>query len=71
MRYPGDGSISVCSSAVHNQLAAQKVFFPAANGQAITSLPTDDAAEMKKYAGQQMTNGAQAKTYADHSSRCT
>jgi hypothetical protein len=51
---------------VHTQLAAQQVVFPAADSQAITSLPPADAAEMKKYAGQQMTNGAQAKTYADH-----
>ena len=51
---------------VHNQLAAQKIFFPAADSQAITSLPPADAAEMKKYACQQMTNGAQAKTWADH-----
>jgi hypothetical protein len=51
---------------VHTQLSAQKIFFPAADSQAVTSLPADDAAAMKKYAGQQMTNGAQAKTYADH-----
>jgi hypothetical protein len=51
---------------VHKQLSAQKIFFPAADSQAVTSLPADDAAAMKKYAGQQMTNGAQAKTYADH-----
>jgi hypothetical protein len=51
---------------VHTQLAAQKIFFPAADSKSLTSLPPDDAAAMKKYAGQQMTNGAQAKTYADH-----
>jgi len=51
---------------VHTQLAAQKIFFPAADSQAITSLPPADAAAMKKYAGQQMTTGAQAKTWADH-----
>src|SRR5215471_13165017 len=51
---------------VHTQLAAQKIFFPAADSKSVTSLPPDDAAAMKKYAGQQMTNGAQAKTYADH-----
>ena len=57
---------SVVSTDVHNQLAAQKIFFPAADSQAITSLPPADAAAMKKYAGQQMTTGAQAKTWADH-----
>jgi hypothetical protein len=51
---------------VHTQLAAQQIYFPAADSKAITSLPPADAAEMKKYAGQQMTNGAQAKTWADH-----
>jgi hypothetical protein len=51
---------------VHNQLAAQKIFFPPAHSKSITSLPPADAAQMSKYAGQQMTNGAQAKTWADH-----
>lgn len=51
---------------VHDQLAAQKIFFPAADSASIKALPADDAAAMNKYAGQQMTNGAQAKTYANH-----
>lgn len=51
---------------VHDQLAAQKIVFPAADSAAIKALPAADAAEMKKYAGQLMTTGAQAKTYADH-----
>jgi hypothetical protein len=46
---------SVVSDQVHTQLAAQKIVFPAANSP-----------EMKAYAGQLMTNGAQAKTYANH-----
>jgi hypothetical protein len=32
---------------VHKQLSAQKIFFPAADSQAVTSLPADDAAAMK------------------------
>jgi len=51
---------------VHNQLAAQKIFFPAKNSPEITALPRADATAMSKYAGQQMTTGAQAETYSDH-----
>jgi hypothetical protein len=54
------------TSQVQSQLAAQKITFPAANSQAITSLPKADAAAMRVYAGQQLTTGAQAETYADH-----
>jgi hypothetical protein len=51
---------------VHTQLAAQKIYFPPASSKAITSLPATDAQAMTTYAGQQMTTGAQAQTYADH-----
>ncbi len=51
---------------VHDNLAAQQIYFPAAGSPAITSLPAADAAAMTVYAGQQMTTGAQAETYADH-----
>lgn len=51
---------------VHDNLAAQKISFPAANSPAITALPAADAAAMKVYAGQTMTTGAQAETYANH-----
>ena len=54
------------TSQVHDNLAAQQIVFPAANSPAITSLPAADAAAMRAYAGQQMTTGAQAETYADH-----
>ena len=54
------------NNQVTTQLSEQKIFFPAANSAAIKALPPDDAAAMKVYAGQLMTNGAQAKTYADH-----
>jgi len=57
---------SFVSSEVHSQLAAQKIFFPAKNSPEITSLPKADATAMAKYAGLQMTNGAQAETWADH-----
>ncbi|HEY6471134.1 MAG TPA: hypothetical protein VI434_15380 [Candidatus Dormibacteraeota bacterium] len=54
------------TSQVQSQLAAQKISFPAADSAAITSLPKADAAAMKVYAGQELTTGAQAETYADH-----
>jgi hypothetical protein len=57
---------SVVSTDVHNQLAAQKIVFPVASSPEIKALPASDAAAMKAYAGQTMTTGAQAETYADH-----
>jgi hypothetical protein len=51
---------------VHSQLAAQKIVFPPASSPAIKTLPAADAAAMRVYAGQAMTNGAQAQAYADH-----
>lgn len=54
---------SFVSSQVHDQLAAQKIFFP----------PKGDATKdprigpfIDKYAGQQLLTGAQAGAYADH-----
>jgi hypothetical protein len=57
---------SVVNTDVHNQLAAQKIVFPPASSPEIKSLPAADATAMKAYAGQTMTTGAQAATYADH-----
>jgi hypothetical protein len=57
---------SFVSSEVHNQLAAQKIAFPAQSNPEFKALPPQDAAAMAQYAGQQMTSGAQAETYADH-----
>ena len=57
---------SVISNDVHNQLAAQKIVFPAASSPEIKALPATDATAMKQYAGQLMTTGAQAETWADH-----
>ncbi len=54
---------SVVDSQVHNQLAAQKIVFPAANSPAIKA---PEFAAMHQYAGQQLTTGAQAEVYADH-----
>jgi hypothetical protein len=53
-------------SQVHDQLAAQKISFPAAGSSSLSVLPAADKAAMSKYAGQQLTTGAQAETFADH-----
>ncbi|HEY6278675.1 MAG TPA: hypothetical protein VIX86_20375 [Streptosporangiaceae bacterium] len=57
---------SFVSNEVHSQLAAQKIIFPAKGSPELKALPATDAAAMSQYAGQLMTTGAQAETYADH-----
>lgn len=57
---------SFAYSSVKTQLQAQQIFFPAKGSPAITTLPAADQAQMNKYAGQQLVNGAQAKVYADN-----
>jgi hypothetical protein len=54
---------SFVNSQVHNQLAAQKIIFPASNSPAIKA---PEFGAMRQYAGQLMTTGAQAEVYADH-----
>jgi len=54
------------NTQVQQQLTEQQIVFPAAGSAALKALPADDAAAMNAYAGQLMTTGAQAKTYADH-----
>jgi hypothetical protein len=54
------------NSQVQQQLTEQQITFPPANSAALKALPAADAAAMSAYAGQLMTTGAQAKTYADH-----
>jgi hypothetical protein len=48
---------------VHSQLSQQKIFFPANDSKAIAA---PEFKAMHKYAGQQLTTGAQAQTYANH-----
>jgi hypothetical protein len=48
---------------VHSQLSAQQIFFPAKGSPAIAA---PEYTAVRKYAGQQLTTGAQAKAYADH-----
>jgi hypothetical protein len=54
------------NNEVHNQLAAQKIVFPTTNNAEFKALPKADQTAMAPYAGQLMTNGAQAGAYADH-----
>jgi hypothetical protein len=56
-------SSSFVNGQVHDQLAAQKIFFPPAGSPAIKG---PEFTAMQQYAGQQLTTGAQAETYANH-----
>ncbi len=49
---------------VHNELAAQQIYFPAAGSKALAS--SDIGPFLNRYAGQQLVNGPQAKAWADH-----
>ncbi len=55
---------SFANSNVHDQLAAQRIFFPPKGSPALAS--DEIGPYLNKYAGQQMTNGAQAEAYANH-----
>ena len=49
---------------VHSQLAAQKIFFPKAGDEGLKDPKIGPY--ISQYAGQQLTDGAQARAYADH-----
>jgi hypothetical protein len=51
---------------VSDALIVQKVHFPEADSGAMMALPDADQKAMMKYAGQIMSTGDMAKTYADH-----
>jgi len=55
---------------VHNQLAAQKIFFPPkaafAHAKAGTEITPSMIPSVSQYAGQQMVTGQQAESYADN-----
>jgi hypothetical protein len=57
---------SYANNSVTKQLTAQKIFFPPAGSESITTLPASDQPSIAKYAGQQLVDGAQAEAYADH-----
>ncbi len=51
------------NTQVHDQLASQKIFFPPKGSPATAGA---QFAAMRQYAGQQLTTGPQAQTYANH-----
>ncbi|MFN8074855.1 MAG: hypothetical protein U0Q15_05460 [Kineosporiaceae bacterium] len=55
---------SFIGNEVHDQLAAQQIFFPAKGSDQLKS--DKIGPYINQYAGQQLTTGAQAKAYADH-----
>jgi hypothetical protein len=61
--YWGNGFVN---GMIHDQLAAQQIYFPAQGSAALKALPAQDAAAMQKYAGQQLTTGDQAQVYSEH-----
>ena len=52
------------NNSVHDQLAVQKIFVPPKGSEALAS--PEIGPYLNSYAGQQVTNGAQAEAYADH-----
>ena len=61
---------SYANNTVHNQLAAQSIYFPTkadfAQAKPGTEITPGMIPYLEKYAGQQLTTGAQAEAYADH-----
>src|ERR1700683_5288177 len=57
---------SFATSTVHDQLAAQQIYFPAAGSAALTALPKVDDIAMTQYAGQDLLTGAEAQVYANN-----
>jgi len=55
---------SFVQDQVTTQLSAQKIYFPPKGNDALAS--KEIGPYLNKYAGQQLTTGAQAKAYADH-----
>ncbi|WP_426594960.1 hypothetical protein ACPPVS_05155 [Cellulomonas sp. McL0617] len=56
---------SFVSDQVKTELSAQKIVFPAAGSDSLKTLPPADAAAMAKFAGQPLTTGDEAKTWAN------
>ncbi len=55
---------SFSNGKVHDQLVAQKIYFPPEGSEALAD--PQIGKYLNKYAGQQLVNGAQAQVYADH-----
>lgn len=50
------------SNEIHSQLAAEQIYFPAANDAAVAA---PQFKPMRQYGSEQLTTGAQAEVYAD------
>jgi hypothetical protein len=61
--YWGSGFVN---GMIHDQLAAQQIYFPAKDSAGIKALPAADATAVQRYAGQQVMTGDQAKVYANN-----
>ena len=57
---------SFADKSVTEQLAAQRISFPAADSDSFKNLADEDRAAIEPFAGMQLTTGEQAKAYADH-----
>lgn len=57
---------SFATNMVRTELSAQKIYFPANGSPALAALPEADRAEVERFAGEQLSTGAQAKVYANH-----
>jgi hypothetical protein len=56
---------SFVGNQVHDQFAAQNITMPTSQ-TGLADLPAADRAALDQYAGQALTNGPQAKAYANH-----
>jgi len=54
------------NDSVTENLAAQKITFPAAESDSLKNLADEDRAAIEPFAGLALTTGEQAKAYADH-----
>jgi hypothetical protein len=54
------------NDSVTENLAAQKITFPAADSDSLKSLADEDRQAIEPFAGLALTTGEQAKAYADH-----
>ena len=57
---------SYAHNQVSQQLTQQQIVFPTTDSKSFQALPAADQEAMRPYAGQTMSTGAQAQTFADH-----
>lgn len=57
---------SFATGMVSDQLAAQKIYFPAKDSEAFVALPAADQKAILPHAGKQLVTGDQARVYADN-----